>query len=580
MEIFLMKKAVRFLVPLLLLIVIVGSIFWYLFIYDRDFTRDTLLSQARFQDLHGNARISSWCYNMAYSFSGHDQNVAIELANQYKSAGNYTKAEYTLTGAINSSPTAELYAALCKTYVEQNKLLDAVNMLDNIPDPEIRAILDANRPYAPVPDKEAGYYSQYIDLHLSSNGTVYYTTDGDFPSTAGPVYNEAITLDAGETTVYAISVADNGLVSSVAVLGYTITGVIEEVTFTDPALEAAIRELIHVDAEKTVYTNQLWEITDFTAPEGVEDYSDLALMPNLKTLTIQNQQLATLSPLASLGWLETLDLTGCRFPAEELSYLVSLSRLTSLTLSDCSLSTVAGLTGAQSLTHLDLSSNTLRNLDALAPMATLVELDLKHNAVTDLSALSNLVNLETLDVSFNALNTLSPLSSCIKLKWLGADNNQITSLNGIDSLVLLAHLSVDYNSLTDVSVLAGSTALTNLSIASNAISDITSLSTLTNLEIFDFSGNQVTQLPDWPEGCPMQTIDGSYNALTSIDVLSKMQSLTHVYMDYNLLTNVDALADNYCLVQVNVYGNKIEDVSALREHDIIVNYDPTYHSED
>ena len=40
MEIFPMKKAVRFLVPLLLLIVIVGSIFWYLFIYDRDFTRD------------------------------------------------------------------------------------------------------------------------------------------------------------------------------------------------------------------------------------------------------------------------------------------------------------------------------------------------------------------------------------------------------------------------------------------------------------------------------------------------------------------------------------------------------------
>ena len=189
MEIFLMKKAVRFLVPLLLLIVIVGSIFWYLFIYDRDFTRDTLLSQARFQDLHGNARISSWCYNMAYNFSGHDQNVAIELANQYKSAGNYTKAEYTLAGAINSAPTAELYAALCKTYVEQDKLLDAVNMLDNIPDPEIRAILDANRPYAPVPDSEPGYFSQYIDLHLSSNGTIYYTTDGEFPSTARPVYD-------------------------------------------------------------------------------------------------------------------------------------------------------------------------------------------------------------------------------------------------------------------------------------------------------------------------------------------------------------------------------------------------------
>ena len=39
-----MKKATRFLVSLLLGLLILASIFWYLFIYDRAFTRDTLLS--------------------------------------------------------------------------------------------------------------------------------------------------------------------------------------------------------------------------------------------------------------------------------------------------------------------------------------------------------------------------------------------------------------------------------------------------------------------------------------------------------------------------------------------------------
>ena len=87
-----MKKATRLLVSLLLGLLILASIFWYLFIYDRAFTRDTLLSQARFQSLHGNSRLSSWFYDAAYSFSGHDENVAIELANQYKKGGNYTKA--------------------------------------------------------------------------------------------------------------------------------------------------------------------------------------------------------------------------------------------------------------------------------------------------------------------------------------------------------------------------------------------------------------------------------------------------------------------------------------------------------
>ena len=82
-----MKKATRFLVSLILGLLILASIFWYLFIYDRAFTRDSLLSQARFQSLHGNSRLASWFYDAAYSFSGHDENVAIELANQYKKSG-------------------------------------------------------------------------------------------------------------------------------------------------------------------------------------------------------------------------------------------------------------------------------------------------------------------------------------------------------------------------------------------------------------------------------------------------------------------------------------------------------------
>ena len=116
-----MKKATRILVPLILLLFICASIVWYLFVYDREFTRDTLLSQARFQDLHGNSQLSSLFYDMAYEFSSQEEGVAIELANQYRDSGNYTKAEVTLTRAIASSPTAELYTALSAVFVEQDK---------------------------------------------------------------------------------------------------------------------------------------------------------------------------------------------------------------------------------------------------------------------------------------------------------------------------------------------------------------------------------------------------------------------------------------------------------------------------
>lgn len=571
-----MKKATRILVPLILGLFICASIVWYLFIYDRDFTRDTLLSQARFQDLHGNSQLSSWFYDLAYDFSSKEESVAIELANQYKRSGNYTKAELTLTQAISADPTAELYTALCSVFVEQDKLLDAVNLLSNIQDPEIKAEIEALRPTTPTPDYAPGYFSHYADIQLFSSGdAIYYTLDGTYPTTALPPYSDTIALPAGETTIFAVAVGSDGLVSPLAVLNYTVTGVIEEVTFVDAAMESAIRTVIGVDGDKTVYTNQLWDIQEFTVPDDAAIITDLSLMPNLTTLTVQNHTIDSLSCLSGLTNLVELDLTGCRFPSEDLSVLANLPMLSKLTLRDCSLSTISDLEGANTLTYLDLGNNTVRNLEALSGMENLTELNLEHNAVVGLENLGSLSRLETLNLNYNSVADLSPLVSCASLTWLEAGNNQVSSVGFAPNMPQLTHLNLESNSLADVSSLASCTELTYLNLSKNTISDISSLSTLTKLESFLFSSNQVQTLPDWPEGCPLQSIDGSYNSLTSIDVLQRMQSLTYVYMDYNGLTNIDALANCYRLVQVNVFGNQISDVSALREHDIIVNYDPT-----
>ena len=573
-----MRKFLKFLVPLVLGAAIAASIVWYLFVYDRDFTRDSLLSQARYQDMYGNSRLSAWFYDAAYSFSGHDQNVAIELANQYKLDGNYTKAEATLTKAIRNAPTPELYTALCKAFVEQDKLMDAVWLLENIGDSAIKETLEARRPEAPVPDAAPGYYSEYMDLHMSSEGSkyIFFSTDGEFPSISDGHYNGSIPLDAGLTQLRAIAVSESGLVSPIAAMEYTITGIIEEVTFHDPIMEKAIREAIHAGETRKLYTNELWQITEFTTPDGVTTYADLSALPELTKLTISNQKIDSLSHLSGLTKLAALDLTGSRFPTEEMAVLAALPSLSSLNMTDCGLSTIDALEGADSITHLDLSHNSLRKLDVLSGMTNLTELNLSDNAVTNLDALSGLEQLSMLTVNHNLVSSLSPLSSCIRLKHLEADHNKLTNLKGIPNLTLLEHLSVDYNELTDAALLTGNTELKNLSIASNAIDDIMALHTLHKLEVFDFSGNlEITSLPNWPEGMPLKTIDGSYNSLENIDALKSMDSLTHIYMDYNKLTNIDALADCYCLVQINVYGNSIPDVKLLREKDIIVNYDPT-----
>lgn len=564
------------LMSLILGLLILASIVWYLFIYDRDFTRDALLNQARYQDINGNSRLSSWFYDAAYNFSGHDENVAIELANQYKYDGNYTKAEVTLTEAIRSAPTVELYTALSRAYVEQDKLLDAVRLLDNIPQPEIKAQLDVLRPIAPVPDYPAGYYSEYIHVNLNSKAKyIFYTLDGSYPSISGQVHQNGFTLSSGETSVTAIAVDEEGRVSPVAELNYTITGVIEEVIFADPAMEAAIRELIGAKNDTLLLSNQLWDITEFTAPENSKTFTDLVHLPNLTRLEIAGLEIDSLEFLSSLLKLNSLNLSGSTLPVEHMPYIATLPSLKQLSLADCNLSTIDSLENVWSLEELDLSYNTIRNLDVLKTIPNLKKLYLQHNAVNSLDTVGSLDALEVLNVSFNSISSLEPLKDCYNLTELVADNNQLTDLEGLAKLSKLQLLSVDYNQITEVSDLINNQALKNVSVASNNITEIWSLGELVNLEILDFSSNHVAEMPEWSKERPLQTIDGSYNALTNIDSLGNLQSLTHVYMDYNLITNIDELEDCFCLVQINVFGNAIPDVSKLRERDIIVNYDPT-----
>lgn len=571
-----MKKNLRRIVPLIVTICILVSIGWYLLIYDRNFTRDILLNQARMFDTNGNAAIASWLYDLAYTTSGNDEDVAIELASQYKGDGNFTKAEVTLTNAIADGATTDLYIALCKTYVEQDKLLDAVHLLENIGDSVIKSELDALRPQAPVADPEPGFYSQYIPITVSSNhGTLYCNFYGEYPSIWDGPYVEPQTLSAGETTIYAISVADNGLVSPVTILTYTVNGVIEPAVFTDANMEAAVRNVLNLDEDYEIYTDDLWNISKFTVPENVTGYEDLKLLPYVKELTIQNARFDSLSCLSSLSKLESLDLSGSRFPSQDLAVLGSLPTLQTLKLSNCGLSTVADLAGAKTLSVLDLSNNTVRNMDALSSITTLTQLNLQHNAVTSLSALSSLTALTKLDISYNSVVDLSPLASCTELTWLDAGNNSISTISAVDTLPLLKYLSLSHNDLTDITPLNNCKNLTELYISNNRIISVTPLNHMSALEVLDFAHNDVYEIPYWEGGGNLRIIDGSYNNIESIDTLWNMNNLTYIYMDYNKITNVGNLANCPNLVMVNVYGNDIISVNMLTERDIIVNWDPT-----
>lgn len=574
-----MKRFLKIFVPVLLIVAIILSTGWYFLEYDPDFTRDLLVHQARKAEERGDHSLSAWLYDLAYRHAGNDSQVALEMAEQYKAAGNYTKAEYTLSNAIANGGSVELYIALCQTYLEQNKLLDAVTMLDRVSDPVIGEQLDQLRPEAPTATPDAGYYDQYIQVSLQADsGTIYYTTDGNYPSTKDEPYSAPISLSGGETTIMALTVGENGLVSPLQVYSYTIAGVIEEVTLTDPAIDRVVRETLQVSSDHVLYSNELWSITTLMIPADAQTLEDLKWMPFLEQLVIRGHEgFQTLSPLAELTQLQELVIADCPVSASDVETIAGLTELTALTLSDCSLSGIKPLSTLTKLTYLDLSDNAIRDLSALEPMTLLTYLDLRHNTVDDATILGGLSKLTELYLSYNALTSAAPLAGCSELMVLELGHNQLTTTEGLGQFQALRTLDLSYNQLTEVSSLADLPVLGDLNISHNALTDIQALSKLEGLLMLDLSYNQVTSLPAFAKTHGLVRIDGTSNQITSLEPLRDLPNLNFVIMDKNAgLSSVAPLAKCPALVEVSVLDTNVTDVSPLtsQNQSVIVKYSP------
>jgi len=570
-----MKKALKRLLPILLGIVVILSLLWYLLIYDPGFTQEMLLKQARFFDARGNYAIATWLYDQAYRQSGNDDHVAIELADQYKSQGNYTKAEYTLSNAIADGGSVELYIALCKTYVEQDKLLDAVTMLDNITNESIRAQLSDLRPAAPLATPDPGFYSQYLTVSVTADtDRLLLATDGTYPSLKNHLSDGNHTLISGENTIYALCIAENGLVSPLSIFGYTVGGVVEAITLENPTLEKLVRQQLELFPGEQLYSNMLWDIKTLTLNKDAISSKDLAWFTKLESLTMQGSNEDSLDVFSNFKNLKELVLVDCKVSREDLKTIAALPGLERLALVNCNISNISALSDAKNLTYLDLRDNAIRDVTPLSFSTNLTYLDLSHNVLTNLNALSSLNALTYLDVSYNLLSSVTPLSSCSSLTTLNISNNEIAALTGLDSLGSLKVLKASFNQISDVSMLVNCSGLTDLNVSNNALTDISMLSALEKLQYFDFSHNQVSAIPVWKLDCALISIDGSHNQITTVGTLTGLANLNYVLMDNNQITSVNSLADCPYLIKVSVFDNPVDDVSELLKISVIVNYNP------
>lgn len=559
---------------LVLIVALLGGAAWYFLMYNPGLTAGVLSSWGDSAMDSGDHRGAVRWYSWAVKLQPGEQELSVKLANAYKLTGNYTKAEYTLSRAIAAGGDVEVYEMLCQIYVEQDKLLDAVTMLDKVTDPQIRAQLDARRPAAPSVDLEPGFYNQYMTVSLTGDGTLYVSTTREYPTTAAPCQGP-IELGLGQTTVSAVSIDETGLVSPLSVFGYTVAGVVEDVVLEDAALDAHVRELLGRGSGSVLTTADLWSITELALPADVKDLSQLALFAELTSLTVSDRASMDLSFLSNLQELKTLDLSGSAVNAEQLSLIGGLPKLEELNLSGCGLSTLSGLEGLTTVRSLDLSVNSISDLTPLMGCTALERLHLQHNAVSNFSVLGHLNGLVYLDLSHNSLADLTPISSCKKLEYLDVSTNLLAHLSGIEELTALQTLNASSNDLVSISGIGSCTALVQLDLSNNLLESMDDLVTLINVVNLDVSYNDIVTIPDFPDEAQLAVFNGCHNFFENVTGLANLTNLNYVYLDYNNISDISCLAGCINLIQVNVFRTNVSDVSALEDMDVIISYDPT-----
>ena len=115
---------------------------------------------------------------------------------------------------------------------------------------------------APAFSLNEGVYTTAQTLTLTSAGnTIYYTTDGETPSTGSTKYTEPISIEA-TTTVKAIAVDKDGNTSGVVTKTYTFPVVVENIAAFN-ALESGAIALVKLTDAQVVYVNNYNNTTDY-----------------------------------------------------------------------------------------------------------------------------------------------------------------------------------------------------------------------------------------------------------------------------------------------------------------------------
>lgn len=536
-----MKAVLKVIVIFIIIAGIGAGIYWAI----QPEQRSTVcLWIAQWAEKGGNSSLAAKMYED--SLKVHPKNTPARLGavGFYKAAGNITKLEYHLLHGIENEPgNSFYYEELCRTYVEQGKFYDAVQLLDNIGNAVASRKLASVRPKAPVISPESGTYRGdfVITVESPDNTETYCTINGDFP-TEYDILDGEIVPEPGNMKIMAICIDRNGLVSPAAISNFVYQPEVASVTFEDEGVERIVRHIL-------------------MRPSGDISSGDLrSIVSFSNTLDGEIIPISSVNDLKWCSGLEVLELTGVKNAADCVG---SLPRLQMLTLVGCSINNASPISGLQDLVALDLSQNVITSIASLKDLPNLERFHIRSNALVDLSSIDGFPVLRYFDAADNAISDISPLRNCRSLEMLILDGNKIEDISAIGSLIALETLDLSSNAINDIEPIKNCVSLTTLSLSNNKIEILTPLSACTNLVSLSAAKNNINVIDPLGALQSLVIVDLSENTITGADALAACTSLAEINLSKNFLTDISSLASLQQLRELNIENNNIKDLSGF-----------------
>lgn len=508
----------------------------------------------------GNAKLAKGEYaaaiedfNTALSFNKKNQELYILLAEAYTRAEDYETAGKIIDDAIENKIQTDknglenLYMMRVKVLSAEGNLAKAVSYLESIPDQYILKKIQSVRPddlkYTPT----QGSYEKSLkmEIEVSEGETVYYTTDGSYPTKFSNTYVLPINIQNGTTKITAISVAQNGLVSPTLNVTYKVTNDFEAVEFDDKKVEKMVRNALNKPTGP-VRVKELESITELTndgVSGSIKTLSDLERMPALVSLDINGEkEMLSISHLSGHSQLKSLVLTGCALTSDDLNSIAGLS----------------------SLETLDLSNNNITSVTVLSNLTSLKHVVLAKNNIADISQLTSGEFIEVIDASENRLTAIPDYKYCESLVSLAVAKNNISDLSSIHQYKNLTSLDISKNAVTNAKNIAKLTNLETLNVSGNNITNFEFLSSLKNLHALDVSATSFMSVSSL-SGLPLINLSATDTPLSSLSGISAVSTLTSIRIANSSVNDISPLAALTNLDYLDISNCKIKDVSPLKD---------------